>query len=501
MTVTDRRAAGLTVRPADGGSGRPAQVRAGASLSRPPAPPLLVLGALVASVAAGTATGLSPWAGLAVLVGAAYVLLVVTRPTVGVFVLIAAVPFTSGLRRGFPVPGLRLSEVLTVVTGGLLLMSMHRRQAVRWRAVDWWLAAYAVGTPLIGLTAAAIEGRTGQLNFNALIGPLQFLLLYRAVISGARDQQARRTGLRLVFGGSVVVSGLAVLQQLDVPGIRDFIAYITGGTVFETWSYDKFPRATGVFPHWHPLAGYLLIVILLLFAFLLDPEQDVVPRPVLGVVLGVDMLALVCSVTLTIFFAAAAGALLLGVWYRQLGRILGLLATGAAVSLLLFSSLLSARLESQYSGSSSGAVPQTIGYRFEVWQDQYLPAMAGHWILGYGTGEIPGVAWLHTENLYLTLLMRGGVLLLLIYAGLMLALAQRSARLLDVPEPERRAVVRVLLAVVIILVPINGIFPYLTASGMPQLFWLLPALAFAPWPAGHVYARKLSGAPDQPRRR
>jgi O-antigen ligase len=470
--------------------------RGGANLSRSPAPPVLVFGAVLASIAAGGAAGFNPWAGLVILLGAAYALLVVSRPTAAIFVLVTAAPLTSGLRRGFPVPGFRLSEILTILTGGLLLISLHSRQAVRWRAVDWWLAAYTIGSLLIGLAAAAIDGRTGTLDFNPLVGPLQFLLLYRSVISGARSQETRRTSLRLIFGGSVIVSVLAVLQQLDVPGVRDFIAYITGGSVFKTWSYDKFPRATGVFPHWHPLAGYLLIIILLLFAFLLDPEQKVVARPVLAVILGVDMLALVCSVSLTVFFAVAAGALLLGVWYRRLGRILGLLATGAAVSLLLFSSLLSARLESQYSGGSSGAVPQTIGYRFQVWQDEYLPAMAGHWIFGYGTGDVPGITWLHTENLYLTLLLRGGVLLLLVYAALMIALVQRSIRLLDVPEPERRAVVRVLLAVTVILVPINAIFPYLTASGMPQLFWLLPAFAFAPWPAGHPHSRRFNKSPQ-----
>jgi hypothetical protein len=499
MTIAGQQAARSATGRA-GDAGRQVVGRAGPGLSRPPAPPVLIFGAILATIAAGGAAGFNPWAGLVILLGAAYVLLVATRPTVAVFVLIAVVPLTSGLRRGFPVPGFRLSEILITVTGGLLLISLHSRQAVRWRAVDWWLAAYTAGGLLIGLAAASIDGRTGTLDLNSLVGPLQFLLLYRAVISGARNQETRRMGLRLIIGGSVIVSALAVLQQLDVPGVRDFIAYITGGSVFKTWSYDKFPRATGVFPHWHPLAGYLLIVILLIFALLLDPEQNVAARPVLVLPLAVDMLALVCSVSLTIFFAVAAGALLLGVWYRRLGRILGLLATGAAVSLLLFSSLLSARLESQYSGNSSGAVPQTIGYRFQVWQDQYLPAMAGHWILGYGTGEIPGITWLHTENLYLTVLLRGGILLMLIYAGLMIALAQRSARLLDVPEPERRAVVRVLLAVTVILVPINAIFPYLTASGMPQLFWLLPALAFAPWPAGHPHSRRrLNKSPQRTR--
>ena len=446
----------------------------------------MVSGALIASLAAGAAVGLSPWAGLVIVLGTGYLLLTLSRPRVGVLVLIGAVPVVSGLRRGFPVPGLRLSEMLIVVTGGVLLVSLHRRQAVRWRAIDWWIAAYTVGGAVIGVVAAAIDGRVGSLDINTLVGPVQFLLLYRTVLSAARDQETRRAALRLILGVSLPVSAIAIMQQLDLPGVRNFVAYITGGPVFKTWSYNNFPRATGVFPHWHPLAGYLLVVILLAMALMLDGQQRVARRPMLAGVLAVDAIALVCSVSLTVFFAVAAGALLLGAWYRQFGRILALLATGTAVSLLLFSSLLAARLESQYSGDAAGgAVPQTIGYRFQVWRDEYIPAMAGHWVFGYGTGSIPGITWLHTENLYLTLLMRGGVLLILVYAGTMIAIAARARRLLDVPEPERRALVRVLFAVTVILVAINAVFPFLTASGMPQLYWMLPALAFAPLPAGH----------------
>src|SRR4029077_13795923 len=71
-------------------------------------------------VASGThgfalATGLT--------VAAVGCLVVATRPTWGAYVLVAVVPAVSGLGRGYPVPGFRLSEILTVSIGAVLLVA------------------------------------------------------------------------------------------------------------------------------------------------------------------------------------------------------------------------------------------------------------------------------------------------------------------------------------------------------------------------------------------
>jgi len=44
---------------------------------------------------------------------------------------------------------------------------------------------------------------------------------------------------------------------------------------------------------------------------------------------------------------------------------------------------------------------------------------------------------------------------------------------------EQRVLARVVVATVIVLLPMQLVFPYFTNSGLPQLFWLLPAMLAA----------------------
>lgn len=63
--------------------------------------------------------------GMATLAGAGALLLwlVVRNPAVGCALLVVGVPITGGLRSGAIIPVLRISEVLTIVVGGGILLS------------------------------------------------------------------------------------------------------------------------------------------------------------------------------------------------------------------------------------------------------------------------------------------------------------------------------------------------------------------------------------------
>jgi O-antigen ligase len=82
--------------------------------------------------------------------------------------------------------------------------------------------------------------------------------------------------------------------------------------------------------------------------------------------------------------------------------------------------------------------------------------------------------------MYLTLLFRGGVPLLLIYAGLMLALAGAAWRLARRgPRPLDALLGRVVVALVALLAILHLLEPYFATTGLPHLIWLLAALVIS----------------------
>ncbi len=105
MTITD-----TTRRPATEFSGGE-----GLDRFRAPHPALVVTGVVILALVVSGATLIGPAAAIALAVLGAVTLIVLTRPALAVLIVTALVPVTSGVRRGYPVPGLRLSEVLLLL--------------------------------------------------------------------------------------------------------------------------------------------------------------------------------------------------------------------------------------------------------------------------------------------------------------------------------------------------------------------------------------------------
>jgi hypothetical protein len=584
--------------------------------------------------------------------------------------LVAAVPVLSGLRRGLPVPGLRLSELLIVVGAAIVLLAVVTWQRpVAWTSIDTFAFAYAAATA--GLGAYDLHARGGGFtsdNIGQLLGPLQFLILYRALLAAMTTPERRRLALRLVLLASVPVSLLAIAQEIDVPGVRAAIVELTGVDVMRSFKYEDVPRATGPFPIWHALGGYLLPVVLLGAATILDRRAAILSRTTTITVTGLAAAALAATATIATIGGAFAGVLVLVLWIQRSWRTFAWLACGLALLLFAFSPLLASRFERQFGfdsvgstkvpalpqdglrwsmvpngdfeegsrgwavqgppgtgisystsfpefgrqslhirsdrpleenevaglvpaerppvvagnvygwrasvravrgarfaarvqwfdpagsrlgppdykdlgtihrgqrrtvgwtsflapsratsveillyaakagarmdfyvdgvwvGQSTGTgvrhrpalVPETLFKRYLVWTEQWIPAMSGHWLTGWGPGEPANVEWRWAETLYLTLLVRGGPLLLALYAALMFVVGRRALRLArEGRDPLRQTLARVVLVLVLLLVPLHLVGNYFVISGFPHLFWaflgILLAAAVRPEHAG-----------------
>ena len=458
-------------------------------------------GVLILGIGAGL--GVAAAAGALVLV--LFGILVVVRPAIGALTLVALTPITSGFKRGLPVPGLKLSEILIVFAGAIILLNADRDQQRPWRVFDWLALLYVAVT--IGLSAYDLLDRhltVGNDTARAALSPLQYFVLYRAVLVGLPTEHGRRRALQLILLMSVPESLLAVMQQFHIAGARGFIPHLTGVNIDTTYGPEGAgKRASGAFPHWQVLAGYEFAVIAIGTSVFVDPRQRVLPRWTLAGILMLAVAAMLTTVTFTPLICAVFAAIALGAWYERPARVAGGLALAALVAVTVFGPYLSQRIHEQFSdpgGTRPAWVPQTVDYRYQIWTHQYFPVLAGKWATGYGPNLPPSIQFPYTESLYMTLLLRGAIPLLAVYVLMTIAMLGAAIRARNDPENERRAAARALVAMTVLLIFMHVIEPYFILTGGSHLIWIAAALAFSGGPravrqAAPLPARPL-GAPE-----
>jgi hypothetical protein len=378
------------------------------------------------------------------------------------------------MARGLPAPGLRLSEGVVALVGGMLLLSARRR--VTWTALDWTALLYAAATLAMGGWDLLQRGVPfSQDLVGPLLGPFQFLLLYRAIAVTATTPERRRTALRCLLLASIPVAVLAIGQQFDAPGFRSLVVTLTGNDIFGS-DGTRTIRATGPFPHWHNLGGYLLVLLLVNMALLIRRVDGVLPRWGLLSVAALNAIALLATVSIAPIISAIAGALILGVWFGGLGRMVLTLAIGALVAAGLFAPTFEARFNEQFQRAPgverSAFVPQTVQYRYDLWTTQLLPELDGRWLTGYGPDLPPAVRnFPYTESLYLGLLFRGGVVLLLAWVALTAAMAWAGFRSTRDRDPLQQALGASVAVAIFVLIFIQVFQAYFFDAGCPHALW------------------------------
>ena len=457
----------------------------------------LVVIALGCMALVAAALALDPKFGVAMVLVLAAGFAVALNQTLGLGLLVALVPITSGLARGLPAPGLRISEILVGGIGVMLLLTARR--TARWTALDWLAVVYATATLALGSWNLLQRGEPFTQDFmGQMLGPFQFLLLYRAVAVTATGPETRRMVVRLLLLASIPVALLAVGQQFGLPGFREMVVTLTGSDIYSS-DGTRTLRATGPFPHWHNLGGYLLILLLLNTALIVRGVQGVLPRWGLLAIAALDAVALLCTVSIAPIACAVAGALILGVWLGNLERMVLGLAVGALLAAVLFAPTFEARYNEQFQRAPgeerSAFVPQTVQYRYELWTNQLLPELDGRWITGYGPDLPPALQrFPHTESLYLALLFRGGILLFLAWAALVSAMVWAGLKAGRDEDPLQQALGPAIVTGLVVVTFIHFFQSYFFDSGMPHVLWpLLGLLAFRDRENRWTPVRKRSG--------
>lgn len=405
----------------------------------------------------------------------------VERPVYTAYALAFLVPITSGFARGLPVPGLRISEVLIVGGFGLVVL-VQRDRVVPWRPVDSATVAYAGATVVLGLFAIIFVAGSAQ-GIVSLFFPLQFVMLYFAIRLATTTARERHIVLALMLAGVIPVALLAVAQQFDALGARSLVGLVTRSDFFTSWSYVTHPRATGPFDGWHPLAGYLFIPTLICVGLLLRRVRGPIPPRFIAAVGFLALGALALSQTLNVLITAIAGGITLGFLAGRSRAALEWLVVLGIVGGALFGSAVFDRIERQLDDAeqadpdSALPIPGTIQYRFDVWEEQFFPSIERYWTTGYGPELPEEITWRHTESIYITLVLRGGLPLLLAFVWLNVELWRlaRNAAQSDI-DPTVLVLAQVLMVVVMLLIPMHAVYPYLTGSGMSQVLWVVAAI-------------------------
>ena len=148
--------------------------------------------------------------------------------------------------------------------------------------------------------------------------------------------------------------------------------------------------------------------------------------------------------------------------YGRVGRVGLSLVVAVSIAGIAIGSVISARYEQETTSPAyvqpgltlptNGALPASVAYRVAVWTQEFLPTISHNIVTGYGPELPPGAVWQYTESQYVTLLLRGGLPLLVIYGFLNWSLFAQARRRSGRPGVDR-VIGRTTEALVVILVP------------------------------------------------
>ncbi len=444
----------------------------------------IALLAVACALAVGAADAVQPLAGVACLLVLALVLALVSRAEYAACLLVAVVPASAGIKGGL---GLRPSEVMIPVLAALIIVAASRGATKRWSTLELLMLLYAAtNAALGGLDLATRHATLSTEELGTLLGPLQFLLLVRAVNIGLPRHEQRVRAVHWLLGAATIVGLIALLQFANVGPTRTILTSLTGSSLYEGSLAEGVGRTTGPFNIWHELAGYLVPALLLAVGLLVTTSSRRA-RYCYGCVIAVTGLALLSTATISPLIAAVIGALYI-FWKRGILHVAfaGLIPV-VAVAALLFGGNFSGRAEQQYSASSDTYripfVPQTLAFRYALFQEQSAPALGGRLATGYGPDLPPQLTlsnFPHTETAYVTVLLRGGIPLLAIFLVLLLVAGRTALRQQRASHSDLEwCIATVALYVTAAWLVLQVIESYLLDDGPSHMYWAVVGLMLA----------------------
>ncbi len=409
-------------------------------------------------------------------------------PFLGCALIVVGVPLTGGLRTAGIIPVLRVSEVLTLlVAGALLLARLLDRQHHPLRPLDVPIAAFVLG--IVTIPAFVLWGSGVRPEIEVLrrvLGPLQYLAIYAIFSRSLLDDRRLRQLLNLAMAVSIVIAAVGILQMANFPGMRAFIDAAYPPTA-EACAFGSC-RPTSLLEHWSAFGAFALMSYTLALALASTPNVGI-PRRWLALVAVVNAVAVFASQTQATVIGLALATAVIAIHRRRVPGVAVVSGAAIVVGVALLWPQVSARFEQQLFYAGNLATPESLLTRNRYWSEFFIPAILEHPWTGTGTVipiDVPQRFVRFVDSEYLGMLFRAGVAGLLLLVIAMFSMARSGIRGRLHANPLVRALGAVLVADVVVLAAMGLTAEYLTFRGVSQTFWMtagLFALVTAPAPA------------------
>jgi len=477
-------------------------------VSRPalaaPAEPQLsaatLLGIAAAALLVGGLVAVAPLAG--VLVAALAVAgLLLFLPDYALWFLVLLTPLTSGVRRIGP---LRPNELLLLGCAAVIAVALVRRGRLSIdRRLDPAILFFLCFASVVPLAAYIARGGPISTAIAPYIAPWQYYIMFRLTAGLVRsDRWARRLLQALLLAGAVLAV-VSVLQALRVGPVPRLLATYTPSAHLDLIERIGYRRTTSLLGNWHGAGVYYAFCLTTLAAGWALGRRLFPPLVALGLA-GLLALALLSTNSFTAAAVAAGGVAVVAfcsgrLRSRRLWAGLAALGAVAAVAGFVLRDYIGEQIAFQFSDFAYGYgyveraipfLPRTVANRMLSWYDQFGPVIRANWLFGYGP-ELPDVGAQSDDSQYIYALLKGGVLYLVAFLLLMVALLRCTWRRFRQAAPGSWDELVHLLGFTLLLVMQPAFFlqAYLTYSGVAEFLWVVIALGSGlalarPAPAG-----------------
>lgn len=230
---------------------------------------------------------------------------------------------------------------------------------------------------------------------------------------------------KIFLGAAVVVAVIALLQVAELGGVNNKLASVMGGSALQARIDNGWEiRATATVGHWTALGGYLCVATAVCCAIMIYAQQ----RRMYGFVLTILVAGQVSTFTFATYAVTisvlAATAFVLRPRITQVVAFVGLLS----VFWVAFSDAISARFSKQtaqdsLTNSQSSLLPESVGFRLNVWITETIPAIrenpfsgSGLAVYNYvGTGRVSTLLqWTSPESEWMRTAISSGLVVLLL---------------------------------------------------------------------------------------
>jgi hypothetical protein len=442
------------------------------------------LWAVVVGLIMGVASFVSPFIAAGLILAVVIVMAALHKPVLLLFFYTLAVVLLSGIPRGSLIPIFVPNEPLlagVIGLGGLiiLLVNAGRKSTERISPVILLaIAVYFVGTALLPTLIYLMRGwRLGIAQIFNLIAPIQYLLLLWICANLPRNEDERMELIHVMIWCSSLVAISGLLQAANFGPMMQILERFYPSTHLTTAAESG--RVTSILNAWNSLGNFLMINIVVIVS-IAGKKRGFLYTANIASALALNVACLIASGS----FASIGGllvALALAKYFDRRGlKLLVILGTVAIVATILLLPLISLRFQYQFGGPGNSGTPQTLAYRFYLWETIFFPALGkdNNFVWGISPLLNTGIfTWAWTENHYLFLLVRSGLISLVAHLAWVGMTLWWLRRLMKAGRDDLQRTLAVVMFALLVALTIMGLTnEVFTNSGSMDYFWMLIGL-------------------------